>query len=110
MNNLQEEYETKLAEAQRRAGGGSGGSGSGGSTDTSNGSVVGYSGRYYSDSWGNGPSGNWFADQPGAVRISSFSRRSGYGDYNVHLETLNGGHLGWVKESQLFDTGGYNGA
>ena len=110
MNNLQEEYETKLAEAQRRAGGGSGGSGSGGSTDTSNGSVVGYSGRYYSDSWGNGPSGNWFADQPGAVRISSFSRRSGYGDYNVHLETLNGGHLGWVKESQLFDTGGYTGA
>lgn len=110
MNNLQEEYETKLAEAQRRAGGGSGGSGSSGSTDTSNGSVVGYSGRYYSDSWGNGPSGNWFADQPGAVRISSFSRRSGYGDYNVHLETLNGGHLGWVKESQLFDTGGYTGA
>ena len=110
MNNLQEEYETKLAEAQKRAGGGSGGSGSGGSTDTSNGSVVGYSGRYYSDSWGNGPSGNWFADQPGAVRISSFSRRSGYGDYNIHLETLNGGHLGWVKESQLFDTGGYTGA
>ncbi len=50
MSNLQEEYETKLAEAQRRAGGGSDGSGSSGSTDTSNGSIVGYSGRYYSDS------------------------------------------------------------
>jgi hypothetical protein len=92
MTNLQEEYETKLAEAQKQAG--RGGTSSSSSTDKSNGSIVGYSGRYYSDSWGGGPSGNWFADQPGAVRISSFSRRSGYGDYNVHLETLNGGHLG----------------
>ena len=58
MNNLQEEYETKLAEAQKQAGRGSGGSGSSSSTDKSNGSIVGYSGRYYSDSWGSGPSGN----------------------------------------------------
>lgn len=79
------------------------------STKKKNGDWTGFTGSYHSDSWGSGPSGDWYSGEKNAVRISSFSRQSGYGPYNVHLETGSGGWLGWVKESQLFDTGGYTG-
>lgn len=74
-----------------------------------NGDWTGFTGSYHYDSWGSSPSGDWYSGKANAVRISSFSRQSGYGPYNVHLETASGGWLGWVKESQLFDTGGYTG-
>lgn len=80
-----------------------------GGSSKKNGELTGFTGVYHADSWGGGDWGDWYAGQKDAVRISSFSRESGYGPYNVHLETKSGGWLGWVKESQLFDTGGYTG-
>ena len=74
-----------------------------------NGSIAGYKGSYYGNSWGGGGSGNSLSGQANKIRISSFSRGSGYGSYNIHIETLDGGDLGWIKEDQLFDTGGYTG-
>lgn len=74
-----------------------------------NGSIAGYKGSYYGNSWGGGGFGNSLSGQANKIRISSFSRGSGYGSYNIHIETLDGGDLGWIKEDQLFDTGGYTG-
>ena len=31
------------------------------------------------------------------------------GEYSVHIETPDGGHLGWIHPDQMFDTGGYTG-
>lgn len=98
--------------------GGSGsGSGSGGSgKDARAGDVVGFKGMYYYDSWGMTPAGNMYAGKKNAVVISSFSGspygkpEGKVGSYKVHLETKGGGHLGWVKPSQLFDTGGFTGS
>lgn len=74
-----------------------------------NGELTGFTGVYHYTSWGDNPAGDWYAGMPNAVRISTFSREPWDGPYNVHLETKEGGHLGWVKEEQLFDTGGYTG-
>jgi hypothetical protein len=106
---------------------GSGGSGSGsgtggngrnsdGSVDVSSlrtGQVFGFNGLYYYDSWGKNPSGNMYAGQSGAVVIDSFSaskyggNAAQTGDFDVHISSVAGGDLGWVKALQLFDTGGY---
>lgn len=97
---------------------GSGGSGGeGGSIDPSSyraGDFIGYTGQYYNDSWGQSPVGNWYSGEQGAVRISSFSGEpygdnSQTGEYSVHIETPDGGHLGWIRPDQMFDTGGYTG-
>lgn len=98
------------------SGGGSGGEG-GGSIDPSSyraGDFIGYTGQYYNDSWGQSPVGNWYSGEQGAVRISDFSGEPyGYnsqtGEYSVHIETPDGGHLGWIRPDQMFDTGGYTG-
>ena len=96
----------------------SGGSGEeGGSIDPSSyraGDFIGYTGQYYNDSWGQSPVGNWYSGEQGAVRISSFSGEpygdnSQTGEYSVHIETPDGGHLGWIRPDQMFDTGGYTG-
>lgn len=94
--------------------GGTQGTGPGGAAGAKAGSIVGYKGSYYENSWGEGRSGSWYSGQSGKVRISSFSGSpygsgKNQGSYKVHLETLGGGHLGWVKPSQLFDSGGYTG-
>lgn len=101
------------------SGSGSGGSGEGGrgSIDPSSyraGDFIGYTGEYYNDSWGQSPVGNWYSGEQGAVRISDFSGEPyGYnsqtGEYSVHIETPDGGHLGWIRPDQMFDTGGYTG-
>ena len=98
---------------------GSGGSGGeGGSTDPSSyraGDSIGYTGQYYNDSYGDDPVGSWYSGEQGAVRISSFSGEpyghpyGEVGEYSVHIETPNGGHLGWIRPDQMFDTGGYTG-
>lgn len=98
------------------SGSGSGGEG-GGSIDPSSyraGDFIGYTGEYYNDSWGQSPVGNWYSGEQGAVRISSFSGEpygdnSQTGEYSVHIETPDGGHLGWIRPDQMFDTGGYTG-
>lgn len=98
------------------SGSGSGGD-SGGSIDPSSyraGDFIGYTGQYYNDSWGQSPVGNWYSGEQGAVRISSFSGEpygdnSQTGEYSVHIETPDGGHLGWIRPDQMFDTGGYTG-
>lgn len=101
------------------SGSGSGGSGEGGggSIDPSSyraGDFIGYTGEYYNDSWGQSPVGDWYSGEQGAVRISDFSGEPyGYnsqtGEYSVHIETPDGGHLGWIRPDQMFDTGGYTG-
>lgn len=104
------------------SGSGSGGSGSGGGSgkgkDSRAGDKVGYTGRYYYDSYGKDPAGSLYSGKKNAVVISDFSgkpygtdnKAQKTGSYKVHLETTGGGHLGWVKPSQLFDTGGYTGS
>ena len=109
-----EETIRKYQSGELTSGTGSGG----GSGDISNlrvGSVVGYNGTYYYDSWGKNPSGNWYSGQAGKVKVDNYSA-SKYGgqarttgDFDVHISSLSGGDLGWVKKSQLFDTGGYTG-
>lgn len=98
-------------------GSGGSGEGGGGSIDPSSyraGDFIGYTGEYYNDSWGQSPVGNWYSGEQGAVRISDFSGEPyGYnsqtGEYSVHIETPDGGHLGWIRPDQMFDTGGYTG-
>ena len=115
----------QVAEMQEQLGyqNGSGSGGAGGAasglSDVKAGSVVGFNGWYYYDSYGQAPAGKMYSGQRGAVRVSSFSaspygnnsEAPNYGNYKIHIETKSGGHLGWVKPSQLlFDTGGYTGA
>lgn len=105
-------------------GGSSGGSGSGSGGDGGDsidpssyraGDSIGYTGQYYNDSYGDDPVGSWYSGEQGAVRISSFSGEpyghphGEVGEYSVHIETPNGGHLGWIRPDQMFDTGGYTG-
>lgn len=97
------------------------GSSSGGTSNGSSkgknaraGDIVGFTGRYYYTSEGVAPAGSMYSGEANAVRVSSFSgspygNGKTYGAYTVHLETRQGGHLGWVKPSQLFDTGGLTG-
>lgn len=96
----------------------SGSGGEGDSVDPSSyraGDLIGYTGKYYNDSYGEDPVGNWYSGEQGAVRISSFSGEpyghpeGEVGEYSVHIETPNGGHLGWIRPDQMFDTGGYTG-
>ena len=95
------------------SGGGNGGGSSSGGFKV--GDLVGYKGTYYYDSWGKNPSGSLYANKAGAVKIDNYSNKkyggsqSNTGDYGVHISTPSGGDLGWVKYSQLFDTGGYTG-
>ena len=101
------------------SGSGSGGGNAQGLKDVKAGSVVGFTGMYYYDSYGQTPAGNNYAGKKRAVKVSAFSaspygnnsEAPNYGNYKIHIETKSGGHLGWVKPSQLlFDTGGYTGA
>jgi len=96
-----------------------GGAGAGGKDPTTRraGDRTGFTGWYHEDSTGAGKAGKLYAGQAGAVKISSFSKvpygnnsASPYGAYYVHIETPSGGHLGWIKPEQMFDTGGYTGA
>ena len=78
------------------------------------GDIIGFTGRYHENSYGGGRSGSKNAGRARAVKISSFSldpygyQRNG-GRYKIHIETKSGGHLGWIKPDQAFDTGGYTG-
>lgn len=98
--------------------GGKGGSGSGKAVkDRKAGDLTGFTGIYHEDSSGGGKYGSYGAGRAGAVRISKFSKApygnsslGSYGAYFVHIETPSGGHLGWIKPEQMFDTGGYTGA
>ena len=109
--------QTTIDDLRSQLGIGEGGSGSGGdlSDGAQVGDWVGYKGWYYYDSWGQEPAGHWGEGQAGAVKIDGYSAQryggsaSQTGDYAVHLTGSNGWDLGWVKESQLFDTGGYTG-
>lgn len=109
--------QTTIDDLRSQLGIGGGGSGSGGdlSDGAQVGDWVGYKGWYYYDSWGQMPAGHWGEGQAGAVKIDGYSAQryggsaSQTGDYAVHLTGSNGWDLGWVKESQLFDTGGYTG-
>ena len=109
--------QTTIDDLRSQLGIGGGGSGSGGdlSDGAQVGDWVGYKGWYYYDSWGQVPAGHWGEGQAGAVKIDGYSAQryggsaSQTGDYAVHLTGSNGWDLGWVKESQLFDTGGYTG-
>lgn len=105
------------ADASGSGSGGSGGGG-GGSIDPSSyraGDFIGYTGQYYNDSYGAKPVGHWYSGEQGAVRISSFSGEpyghpeGEVGEYSVHIEEPDGGHLGWIRPDQMFDTGGYTG-
>lgn len=125
LTNQIKELETKnanqAAEIEYMKYGNSSGSGSGGDSGSSidpssyrAGDFIGYTGQYYNDSWGQSPVGNWYSGEQGAVRISSFSGEpygdnSQTGEYSVHIETPDGGHLGWIRPDQMFDTGGYTG-
>lgn len=113
------EWEIKYEQATNPSANGSG-SGEGGAAGISDGiqkgDIVGYNGKYYYDSWGKSPAGRLYSGQAGKVMVDKYSNtkyggtQSKTGDYGVHISTLNGGDLGWVKESQLFDTGGYTGS
>ena len=119
IRDLQGQLEAERNRNNNPGDGGSNGGGGGGSSNGGNfkvGDLVGYKGSYYYDSWGASPTGNLFAGQSGAVKIDSYSSKkyggnqSVTGDYSVHISTPSGGDLGWVKYSQLFDTGGYTGS
>lgn len=112
------DWENKYKQAtDPDAGSGSGGEGgaAGISDGIQKGDIVGYNGKYYYDSWGKSPAGKLFSGQAGKVVVDKYSNtkyggtQSKTGDYGVHISSLSGGDLGWVKESQLFDTGGYTG-
>lgn len=98
-------------------GGSSGGGGGGGASNARVGSVVGYRGQYFYDSWGKRPAGNLYAGQSKAVVIDSYSSRdyggrsSGTGEFKVHIKSADGRYddLGWIKPSQMFKSGGYTG-
>ena len=95
-------------------GGGGGGGGGGGAPSLRAGAKIGYTGRYHANSYGTGSSGSWYSGQKNKVKISRYSLRpygnqSSGGRYAIHIETLSGGPLGWIKPSQAFDTGGYTG-
>ena len=95
-------------------GGGGGGGGGGGAPSLRAGAKIGYTGRYHANSYGTGTSGSWYSGQKNKVKISRYSLRpygsqSSGGRYAIHIETLSGGPLGWIKPSQAFDTGGYTG-
>lgn len=108
---------TQLTTPNNSASGGANGGGSGGSKgqNARAGDIVGFKGQYFYDSQGKRPLGSLYAGRANAVRISSFSgspygNGRTYGGYKVHIEDLNGGHLGWIQPSQLFDTGGFTGS
>ena len=72
----------------------------------------------YEDSWGNGKKikqeyvGTTVKiDKKSSTKVSGGQWSGDVGDYYIHVSTLNGGDLGWVKKSQIsgFDTGGYTG-
>lgn len=96
---------------------GSGSSGGGKSGGYRVGDTVRYRGLYYHDSYGARPAGSKFADQSGVVKIDSYSNKkyggnaSNTGSYAVHINAPSQGYydLGWINESQLYDTGGYTG-
>lgn len=95
-------------------GGGTRGGGGGGAPSLRAGAKIGYTGRYHANSYGTGSSGSWYSGQKDKVKISRYSLRpygsqSSGGRYAIHIETLSGGPLGWIKPSQAFDTGGYTG-
>lgn len=114
------DWEIKYKQATDPNAGSGSGSGEGGAAGISDGiqkgDIVGYNGKYYYDSWGKSPAGRMYSGQAGKVMVDSYSNvkyggnQTNTGDYGVHISSLAGGDLGWVKESQLFDTGGYTGS
>ena len=105
-------------------GGGGDGGGGGGSNDTPSqpestnpqgngqidvGDVVTFTGKYWHDSYGNGPWGNYYAGESGAVVVDDINSNT----YGVHIGGAGNRmkDLGWVKPSQIsgYDTGGYTG-
>lgn len=64
------------------------------------------SGRYYATSYGEGSSGAAYQGQQ--VRVNHLNWN---GSHPIHIQTLGGGDLGWLKQSQIsgYDTGGYTG-
>jgi TP901 family phage tail tape measure protein len=95
----------------------SSGSGSGDTNNPTVGATFGYTGKYYYDSWGTSPAGALYAGTKNAIVVDKWSStkyggQSSYtGDFDVHIKSADGkyGDLGWIKKSQLFDTGGYTG-
>lgn len=115
LNSQVSDLQSQLDQYKNGSGSGGGG-GSGSLADGAQvGDWVGFNGWYYYDSWGASPAGNHYSGQAGSVRIDNYSntRYGGSarqtGGYDVHITGANGWDLGWVKESQLFDTGGYTG-
>lgn len=114
------DWEIKYKQATDPSASSGSGSGEGGAAGISDGiqkgDIVGYNGKYYHDSWGKSPAGHMYSGQAGKVMVDSYSNekyggnQTNTGDYGVHISSLTGGDLGWVKESQLFDTGGYTGS
>lgn len=105
--------QNQKTQATTSSSGSGGGSGSG-KPSLRAGEKIGYTGRYHANSYGTGSSGSWYSGQKGRVKISRYSLRpygtqSSGGRYAIHIETLSGGPLGWIKPEQAFDTGGYTG-
>ena len=81
------------------------------------GQTFGYTGKYYYDSWGKNPAGTIDAGVSNAITIDSISSTKyggstkTAGDYDIHIKSAvgKGNDFGWIKKSQLFDTGGYTG-
>lgn len=119
-----QDLEDQLQQAHGSANGSGSGSGSGaggGAGDLSDGiqvgDIVGFSGQYYYDSWGQKPAGNKFAGQEKKVRVDEWSSKAfggiagQTGNFGVHIaeagKSTAAGDLGWVSPEQLFESGGW---
>lgn len=66
------------------------GGGGGGGIDYSVGSIVGYNGWYYYDSWGASPAGNYWSGESGAVYIDGYTDTDYKGDFGIHISSVDG--------------------
>ena len=91
------------------SGSGVGGSGSGGDGNLIVGETAAYSGSYYYDSYGSGPSGSRYSGVANGIVVDRITNNP----YGIHIHSADGSYrdLGWIKKSQLsgYDTGGYTG-
>ena len=88
------------------------GSGKGGAAGDGNlivGETATYSGSYYYDSYGSGPSGSKYSGVADGIVVDRITSNP----YGIHIHSADGRYrdLGWIKKSQLsgYDTGGYTG-
>lgn len=88
------------------------GSGKGGAAGDGNlivGETATYSGSYYYDSYGSGPSGSKYSGVADGIVVDRITGNP----YGIHIHSADGRYrdLGWIKKSQLsgYDTGGYTG-